>query len=178
MAKEVIPHEADVRAWLLRSRVSHEDVDELIQESYSRLAALDSVEHIARADAYFFSIARNMLVRRLKRAKIVAIDSIAEIDAYAEDVYPSPEREAAGRLDYQRLLGMIAALPDRCRRIVEMRKIEGLSQREVAVALGVTESIVENEVHLGVKAVLRAWRTEESAAAIRLGLAPEAEHRA
>jgi RNA polymerase sigma factor (sigma-70 family) len=178
VAKEVIPHEAAVRAWLLRSRVSHEDVDELIQESYSRLAALDSVEHIARADAYFFSIARNLLVRRLKRARIVAIDTIAEIDAYVEDLKPSPEREAAGRLDYQRLLGMIAVLPDRCRRMVEMRKIEGLSQREIATALGVTESVVENQVHFGVKAVLRAWRIEEDAAAVRLGLAPEGEHRA
>src|SRR3546814_16280573 len=87
------------------------DVDELIQESYSRLAALDSVDHIDRADAYFFSIARNLLVRRLRRARIVPIEAIAEIDAFQDDMRPSPEREAGCRLDYRRLIALFDALP-------------------------------------------------------------------
>lgn len=168
MAREVIPHEAAVRAWLSRSCVSQEDVDDVIQESYARLAALDAIEHIARPGAYFFSTARNLLVRRLRRAKIVRIDTIAEIDAFVDDGHPSPEQYAAGRLDYLRMLNLIAALPERCRRIVEMRKIEGMSQRDIAKALGVTESVVENQVNLGVKAVMRAWRDAESATAVRL----------
>lgn len=168
VAKEVIPHEAAVRAWLSRSSVSQEDVDDVIQESYARLAALDSIEHIARPDAYFFSTARNLLVRRLRRAKIVRIDTIAEIDAFVDDSHPSPEQYAAGRLDYLRMLRLIAALPERCRRIVEMRKIEGISQRDIAIAMGVTESVVENEVNQGVKAVMRAWRDAENTAALRL----------
>src|SRR3546814_18406005 len=106
------------------------DVDELIQESYSRLAALDSVDHIDRADAYFFSIARNLLVRRLRRARIVPIEAIAEIDAFQDDMRPSPEREAGGRLDYRRLLALIDALPERRRRIVRMRKLDGYNSDE------------------------------------------------
>jgi RNA polymerase sigma-70 factor (ECF subfamily) len=66
------------------------------------------------------------------------------------------------------MLSLIAALPERCRRIVEMRKIEGVSQRDIAKALGVTESVVENQVNLGVKAVMLAWREAENAAAVRL----------
>ena len=77
VTEHVIPHEAAVRAWLARTRASQEDIDELIQESYSRLAALESVDHIDRPDAYFFSIARNLLVRRLRRARVVPIEAIA-----------------------------------------------------------------------------------------------------
>lgn len=164
----VIPHEAAVRAWLSRARASQEDIDELIQESYSRLAALETVDHIDRPDAYFFSIARNLLVRRLRRAKIVPIEAIAEIDAYQDDMRPSPEREASSRLEYRRVLALIDALPERRRLIVRMRKIDGFSQREIATALGISESIVENEIYHGVQAVQRAWRADEALSAARL----------
>jgi RNA polymerase sigma-70 factor (ECF subfamily) len=167
VSREVIPHEGAVRSWLARARVSPEDIDELIQDSYCRLAMLDSVEHIARADAYFFSIARNLLVRRLRRAKVVAIEAIAEIDAYRDDTRPSPEQEAAARLDHARLLGLMAKLPERCRRIVELRKFEGCSQKETAERLGVSESVVENDTYQGVKAILRAWREADRALAVR-----------
>jgi len=165
--QHVIPHERAVRAWLAR-HASQEDVDDVIQESYSRCAALDSVDHIHRPDAYFFSIARNLLVQRLRRARIVPIEAFAEIDAYQDDLRPSPEREAGGRIDYDRLLALIDSLPERRRRIVRMRKIEGLSQREIAERLDVSESIVENEVFRGVQAVQRAWREGEAKAEARM----------
>lgn len=164
----VIPHEAAVRAWLVRARVSQEDIDELIQESYSRLAALDGFDHIDRPDAYFFSVARNLLVRRLRRAKIVPIEAIAEIDAYQDDLRPSPEREAGSRLDYRRILAIIDSLPERRRKIVRMRKVDGYSQREIATALGISESVVENEIYHGVQAVQKAWRDDEALSAARL----------
>lgn len=168
VAETVIPHEAAVRAWLARARVSQEDIDDLVQEAYCRLAALDTIDHIARPDAYFFSIVRNLMVRRLKRARIVPIDMVAEIDGYAIDASPSPEREAAGRIDYARLRTIMAGLPERCRRIVEMRKLEGCSQKEIAEHLGVSESIVENEIHHGVRAILRIWRDGDAQACERM----------
>ncbi|MEO7688343.1 MAG: sigma-70 family RNA polymerase sigma factor [Sphingomonas sp.] len=178
MANEVIPHEAAVRAWLLRSRVSQEDADELIQEAYAVLAGLDAVHHIARPDGYFFSVVRNLLLRRLRRAKIVQIEAIAEIETYAADADPSPERQVVGRIDYDRMLGLIAGLPERCRQIVQMRKIEGLSQREIANRLNVTENVVENQTYLGIQSVLRAWRDGETAAELRFtAFGAEGEHR-
>lgn len=151
-----------MRAWLARSRVPPEDADEVIQDAYCRLAQLDTVEHIARPDAYFFSIVRNLLVRRLKRARVVPIEAIAEIDAYQDEAGPSPEREAANRLDYARMLAFMAALPERCRQIVQLRKIEGWSQKEIAAHLGVTEKAVEKQVWAGVKAIQRAWSQAEN----------------
>ncbi|MDV3456177.1 sigma-70 family RNA polymerase sigma factor [Sphingomonas sp. HF-S4] len=120
----MIPYEGTIRAWLARARVSEEDVDDIVQEGCCRLAALDNVDHIARPGAYFFSIFRNLLLQRIKRCRIVSIDMIAEIETFAIDDRPSPEREAAGRLDYARLRTIMAGLPDRCRRIVEMLPAE------------------------------------------------------
>ncbi len=163
VVSHILPHEPSIRAWLRRARMAPDDVDDVIQEAYSRLSALDSVAHIERPRAYFFSIVRNLLVRRLSKAKIVPIESIAELESYADDNAFTPERETAARLEYARVRAIIGGLPDRCRRIVEMRKIDGLSQREIAAHLGISESVVENQVHQGIRAVLRAMRSQDAA---------------
>ncbi len=167
VAREVLPHEAHVRQWLRRSGTAAEDADEIIQEAYCRIAMLDDVGHIDNAHAYFFSIVRNLLVRRLKRQRIVPLETIAEVDAWHDD-RPSPEQMAAGRMDYARALDMIGRLPERCRRIVQLRKIEGWSQRRIAEHLGTTEKAVEKQVWLGVRTLREAWSRAEQEADARM----------
>jgi RNA polymerase sigma-70 factor (ECF subfamily) len=164
VANQVLPHEPKVRAWLRRNRTAPEDVDEVIQEAYCRLAMLKSVDHIDRPEAYFFSLCRNLLLRRLKRNRIVPITTIAEIESVSPDSHPSPEREVAGRIDYARLMKLINQLPERCRTIVRLRKIEGWSQREIAQHLATTEKAVEKQIWLGVKAIRLAWEEAEAEA--------------
>lgn len=134
----------------------------MIQDSYCRFSMLESVEHIERPRTYFFSIARHLLGRRLKRAKVVPIEAIAEMDIFEDEEFISPEQATGDRLDYLRMLGFIAALPERCRRIVELRKLEGWSQKEIAAHLEVTEGVVEKQLYQGVRAIMRAWREEEA----------------
>ncbi len=165
VAREILPHEVDVRAWLRRT-LDPEDLEDVIQETYCQIAGLREVGHIRSGRAYFFTAARNIVLMRLRRARIVRIESISEIDnlnVVGEE--PSPERVAAGRLELERARKLIERLPDRCRRIVELRKIEGLSQKEVAQQLGVAEHIVENDVIKGLKLILQAIAEGEQTAA-------------
>lgn len=157
----VMPHEGAVRAWLRRSLVSHEDIDDLIQEAYCRMAALEDVEHIVRPDGYFFQIVRNLLGDQVRRSRIVRIEAVTEIEShslYSEE--PSPERSAAARRELARVRELIAMLPERCRRIFELRKIHGVPQREIAEMLGVNESTVENDGAKGLRLILKALREE------------------
>ncbi|MBB6428160.1 RNA polymerase sigma factor [Sphingopyxis sp. JAI128] len=165
-----MPHERFVRAWLQRSRLSYEDIDEVIQDCYCRFAMLDEVGHIERPDAYFFTMARNLLGRQRKRAKIVPIDALSEAEvAGLIDETPSPERHVAARMEMSSLRAFVASLPDRRRRILEMRKFEDMSQKEIAQRLGITESIVENDLFQGMLAVQRAWRDTQGLAEPRSG---------
>lgn len=163
LGREILPHEAAVRSWLRRSFAAAGDVDDIIQETYCRLAALNTIEHIAEPRAYLFQAARSVALEQIRRARVVRIETVSEIEALdlaLED--PSAERIVSGRRELERVRGLIAALPDRCRRIFELRKIEGVSQREIARRLGVTEHVVENEAVRGLRAILAAI-TEQDA---------------
>jgi RNA polymerase sigma-70 factor (ECF subfamily) len=154
---EILPHEADVRRWLRRAGTAAADVDDIVQEAYCRLAALDSVAHIASGRAYLFRTVRNIAIERLRRARVVRIDSVTEIDALnVVDMEPSPERIVGGRRELRRVRELIEELPPRCREIFKLRRIHAVPQREVARLLGVTENVVEMQSARGLRLILRA----------------------
>ncbi len=125
-----------MRAWLRRT-LDPEDLEDVIQETYCQIAGLKDVGHIRSGRAYFFTAARSIVLMRLRRARIVSIESVTEIESLnIVGDEPSPERVAAGRRELERVRRLIEGLPERCRRIFELRKIEGLPQREVAERLG------------------------------------------
>lgn len=157
LGREILPHEADVRTWLGRSQLQWSEVEDVIQESYCRLSALKNTAHITNPRAYFFTVARNVVMDHLRRARVVRMETVAEIDSLNVPWdAPTPETIAGARQELERISELIAHLPDRCRRIFVMRKIDGLSQREIAATLGVTETIVENDVVRGLRLILKA----------------------
>lgn len=170
VGRNILPHEADVRAWLRRSMVPPGEVEDIVQDAYCRLVGMTDVAHISNPRAYFFTVARSIVIDRMRRARVVRMETVTEIDSL--DVVwdePSPERITAARRELERVRGLIARLPGRCRRIFELRKIEGLSQREIAKRLGVTETIVENDVVRGLRLILKAIAEgEEQAAEARM----------
>ncbi|MEG1452274.1 RNA polymerase sigma factor [Brevundimonas sp.] len=162
LGREILPHEADVRRWLRRSRLATAEIEDIVQDAYCRLSALTDTAHILSPRAYFFTVTRNVLLDHVRRARVVRMETVAEIDALniPWDA-PTPEVIAGARRELERISVLISKLPDRCRRIFVMRKIEGLSQREIAATLGVTETIVENDVVRGLRLILKAIAEDE-----------------
>lgn len=159
---QILPHEGHVRACLRRARLSREDVEDVIQEAYCRLAALPSVEHIASPRAYFLTVAKNIALVHVRRARIVRMESIDEIERLdiSSDT-PSPEQIIAGRAELARLQILISSLPDRCRRIFVMRKVEGLPQKEIARILGLSETTIENDAAKGLRLIMKAISSDD-----------------
>lgn len=157
LGREILPHEADVRRWLHRSQLPAGEVEDIVQEAYCRLSALTDTAHISNPRAYFFTVTRNVVMDHIRRSRVVRMETIAEIDTLniAWDA-PTPETITGARRELERVNRLIEQLPERCRRIFVMRKIEGLSQREIAASLGVTETIVENDVVRGLRLILKA----------------------
>lgn len=157
IGREIIPHEPAVRAWLKRNAPASIEAEDILQEAYCRLSDLETVEQISNPRAYFFSVARNLLLNAIRHARVIRISSITDLELdILDDGQPSPERVVAGRRELERVRTLLASLPERCRRIIEMRKVEGLSQREIAERLNVTENVVENNVSRGLRFLSKA----------------------
>jgi RNA polymerase sigma-70 factor (ECF subfamily) len=136
--------------------VAAEDVEDIVQECYCRLSQLSDLSQIAEPRAYLFAMARNLAHRQRQRARVVRIEPIAEAEGseLASDL-PLPDRIAVGRQELDRVRAALATLSDRARRIFLLRRVDGLSQKEIAARLGVTEMVVENDASRSLRAILR-----------------------
>ncbi|WP_292020692.1 MULTISPECIES: RNA polymerase sigma factor [unclassified Brevundimonas] len=144
----VFPNEAELRAWLSRRALAGMEVDDIVQETYAVLAGLERVDHIRNPRTYMFEVAKTVVYRSLRRSRVISLDALAEaVDGLqAPSDAPSPEQAAADRQELGRVAALIAALPPKCREVFTLRKIQGLSQREVAQRLGLSESTVEKHI--------------------------------
>lgn len=161
VGSQMLPHESDVRRWLRKRVASDAAIDDIVQEAYCRVAALSSIAHIDNGRAYFFRAVSSIFIDQLRRARVVRIDSVTEIGSLnVVDEEPSPERVVSARRDLARVKRLIEDLPAKCRRIMELRRIDGLPQREVAERLGVTENVVEAQSIRGLRLVMKALEDE------------------
>ena len=112
--------------------------------------AAESVAHVHDAKSYTFQVAGSVVIDHLRRMKVVSIASVPDMD-YLEVVSddPSPERQVIDRDELHRLAQMIARLPGKVRDVFTLRRVYGLSQREVAAKLGLSESTVEKHMSRG-----------------------------
>lgn len=148
LADQILPHEPSLRRWLReRLALSAADADDIIQESYATLAALESVEHVREPRAYLFTVARSLVQQHLRRAQVVAIETMAELDGLGTEAPRAcPEGFASARQQLALAQRLLAELPSRSREVFRMRRIEGLSQREISERLRISQSTVEKHM--------------------------------
>ncbi|MFL9841825.1 RNA polymerase sigma factor [Sphingomonas sp. ST-64] len=147
LARSILPHEAELRAWLARRPLVGLDIDDVVQESYAILAGLAAVDHIRNPRTYLFEVAKSVCLQALRRSQVVPFGALTDIEALEIPCdAPGPEAVAAGRQELAKVAGLIAALPPKCREAIVLRKVHQLSQRQIAERMGISESTVEKHI--------------------------------
>ncbi|BBE34200.1 hypothetical protein SmB9_18580 [Sphingosinicella microcystinivorans] len=108
----------------------------------------------ANTRQYLFTVARNHLINRAKRARIVSFDLVADLETMDRhsDLFDT-ERHLSAREALRRVQAGLEKLPPRVREIVWLRKVEGLNVRETAERLGIGKDAVNHQVMMGMKAL-------------------------
>jgi len=126
------------------------DIEDIVQETFIRSMQAGNGRKIDHPKAFMFRTARNLALNHVQRFDNKMRRHM--VDYLDEDVQQATESlesqfESQERFTY--FCRAISRLPVQCRRAFILRKVYGLSQRETAEFLGMTEGTVEKHVARG-----------------------------
>lgn len=137
------------------------DVEDVLQETYLRIVQAAMLRPIRHPRAFMLTTARNVALNMLGRA-----DALNHVDASRPDpedestrpsAYPAdsgntPEQLAQVQEEFHLFCRAVRELPPQCRRAFVLKRIYGLSQRDIARELDITEGTVEKHLAKGLVA--------------------------
>ncbi|HEY6543706.1 MAG TPA: sigma-70 family RNA polymerase sigma factor [Dokdonella sp.] len=153
--REILAHERALVQYLQRCWPQRDEHHDLLQEVYARVHEAAGRTRPTAPKAFLFTTARHLMADRARRARVVSIEPMGEFEP--SNVYlideRSPERWMGARQALKRLAEALERLPDRCREVVWLRRVEELSQKEVAQRLGISGKTVEKHMAKGMRLI-------------------------
>jgi len=151
MAFELIFHSSKgkLKGFLKKVLPGDEDEESVLQEVYLKLwSNRKSIKADKNFETYLFAIARNMVIdimrKRLHKQK------------YLEDLYCQLKEGHENSLDTlaileyseleKKVLELIEKLPGKRQVIFKLNKLEGLTYKEIAVRLNISENTVDSQM--------------------------------
>ncbi len=177
---EALESEGLLRAFLFRFVRNPADVDELLQETYARLLVVTpaSEAEVRSVRALALTIARNVALDWLRHREVVPIEllsDLASLDVLDEKAQVDEIVNAHQELAL--LSAVVANLPKRCRQVFTLRRVYGLTQREIAARLGISETTVEQLLARAVRRCAEGLFAREVAADQPQSLSARLSHR-
>jgi RNA polymerase sigma factor (sigma-70 family) len=134
-------HSGWIYGYCLRHLRSPEEAEDALQATYLNACRSLKGGFVPRADsAWLLRVAHNVCITRLRSSGRRARLEWVQDSEVLEQTVAAPERSA------EELIGLpeaLATLPEQQRRAILLREWQGLSYREVADELGLTQSAVE-----------------------------------
>jgi RNA polymerase sigma factor (sigma-70 family) len=155
--REILVYEAALLRYLTRLWPNPQEVTDLRQDIYVRVYEAAAKSRPFAPKPFLFTTARHLVADRIRRKRIVSIDTVGDLDALnvlIEEI--TPEQHTAAHQELRRLAEAIDELPPRCREVVWLRRVNELPQKDVAVRLGITQKRVEKHVMNGMKLLAAA----------------------
>lgn len=137
-------HYDDLLQFLTRRMSDRQRAADVAQETYLKLVNIDEqAVPVVHARSFIFRVAGNLAIDALRREQRIAA-SHDDSDGACEVACPAPAPEAAllARERLQILDQALLQLPDNARQALLLNRVEGLTQKQVAQRLGVSESMV------------------------------------
>lgn len=134
-------------ASVARVLVSADDVEDVLQEAYMLVYAQSDKTEIKSVKGYLFRVARNIALKdvaKRSKARYTNIEEISPIELLSGEV--SADERLHHSMKLKTFVDVTKSLPAKCRQAFLLKKVMGLSQKEVAKKMGIAESTVEKHL--------------------------------
>lgn len=152
--REVLPLESILMQFLHHNWQNKNDIADLRQEVYVLVYEAARRQIPDPAKPFVLTIARNLIINRVRRAQIIPIEAVADLETLgvAADA-PGPDRAAMAREALRRVQDALNHLPPRSREVVVLKQVDGLSRREIAARMGISGDTVKWHLAQGMRAL-------------------------
>ncbi|WP_157994494.1 RNA polymerase sigma factor [Peristeroidobacter agariperforans] len=133
--------------YVRRRGASREDAEDVIQEAYLRLLRYSAEHEVQSEERLLLIAAKNLALDsiRRRRARDKTAVEYAVIAAAAQN-WPAPDEELYSQQCLHNLQDALAMLPERCREIFLLHRIDNLTYGEIALRCGISASAVEKHI--------------------------------
>jgi RNA polymerase sigma factor (sigma-70 family) len=147
LAREAQPIRQSLARYFTRRLRNRSDVEDLVQEVFTRIVARDSTSPIEHLGRYVYQTAAGVLADYARRRSARRSDAHVAFDPelHGETEF-DPERIISGRQDVAAATAALLSLPERTRTVFILRRLDGVRSREVAEQLGISVSAVEKHM--------------------------------
>jgi RNA polymerase sigma-70 factor (ECF subfamily) len=130
--------------------VNSQDVDDVCQETFLRTYKSSLENEVKTPKSFMFKVAKNLIFSDFRRAS-------TQLNEYVEDIDLVDSQLELNDLESNTLaqekLGVmceaIAGLPNKCRQVVVMRKVYGMTTKDIAKRMDISASTVSNYITKG-----------------------------
>jgi len=136
---------AKARRAVLRRGVSEEDADELVHDAFLRIERYERAQEARSREALLVTAAVNLSIDQRRRRQRSPFVEIADFHAIA-DATPDPSQIVEQQARLRHAAEGLARLPERTRRILLRRRLDGHPYAEIAAAEGMSVAAVEKQV--------------------------------
>ena len=140
-----------LKRFLARFFQDNRDIEDVAQEAYLRAYVAEQKREIEQPKAFLFRIARNLALSQLTSKSRKITDYLEECD---ESVVIECGAAADSEVEALQSLGLyceaVAGLPEKCREVFLLRKVHGLSHKEIAEYMSLSVSSVEKYLLRGI----------------------------
>jgi len=139
-----------IKSYVSRFVKSSQDVEDIVQESFIRSYQAQKKTEISNFNAYVYTAARNLSFKHNAKYgnKVTAYIEDLGLSEALEDTQ-SVERDILAYEQFGVFCEAVRDLPLQCRRVFILKRVYGLSQKEVSERLGISVSTVNQHLAKG-----------------------------
>jgi RNA polymerase sigma-70 factor (ECF subfamily) len=152
----------------IRPSASYQDIEDILQDTYINTYQSSLKQEIRFPKAFMVKTAIRLANRQISVAQRIDCDVDIEqrpneSPSYydASDFCSRTENEVFSQRDFSGLCEAVNELPEQCGKVFVLKKVYGLSQREIAQQLAISESTVEKHVAKGLRRIMKAYSQQQ-----------------